>query len=803
MNTRIQKLRAESVNTQPSLSIERALIETAFYRENDGKYPIPVLRGMNFYEICKKKTIYIGEDELIVGERGPRPKAVPTFPELTCHTVEDFHVLRGRELQNYSIEEKDIEIYQRDVISYWQGRTQRERIFNHVPDTWRDLYEAGLFTEFMEQRAPGHTALDGKIYRTGMLDFKKQIEAQLEKLDFLNDPEATDKQDQLRGMAISCDAVILFAERHADMAERMACGLQKELKNYRDAGETEKADAAEIRIKELHKIAAVCRRVPAHAPRTFQEALQMYWFVHLGTITELNGWDAMNPGHLDQHLEPFYKQELAAGTLTREEAKELLACFWIKVNNHPAPPKVGITAKESGTYNDFTNINIGGVRKDGSSGVSEVSYLILEVIDELHILQPGSSVHIAKVTPDDFLHAACKVIRKGYGYPSVFNPDTYVQELVRQGKSLEDAREGGCSGCIEVGAFGKEAYLLTGYLNVPKILEITLNNGKDPVSGKQVSIQTGDPLLFKDFEELYAAFKKQLEYIVLQKVTVSNYIDRMFAKYAPATFLSVLMEDCIAKGKDYYNGGPRYNTSYIQCTGLGTVTDSFAALKKHVFEEKTVSMKQMLEAVARNFSGEEVLRQRIINRTPFFGNDDEYADDIAVRVYEDLFGAIDGKPNIKGEAYHMNMLSTTCHIYFGKVMGATPNGRLAGMPISDGTSPSQGYDTHGPSSVVKSLGKLDQTKSGGTLLNQRFIPNLLKKESDIEKLGKLIRTYFSLGGHHIQFNIVDTPTLRDAQRNPENYRDLLVRMAGYSDYFNDMNTDYQEEIIERTENACF
>lgn len=790
MNTRIQKLRAESVNIQPSLSIERALIETAFYRENDGKYPIPVLRGMNFYEICKKKTIYIGDDELIVGERGPRPGAVPTFPELTCHTAEDFQVLRGRELQNYSIDEKDIETYQREVISYWRGRTQRERIFNHVPDTWRDLYEAGLFTEFMEQRAPGHTALDGKIYRTGMLDFKKQIEAQLEKLDFLNDPEATDKQDQLRGMALSCDAAVLFAGRHAEMAEKMAAELQK-------------AAGPEKRIKELHKIAAVCRRVPAHAPRTFQEALQMYWFVHLGTITELNGWDAMNPGHLDQHLEPFYKQGLAAGTLTREEAKELLACFWIKVNNHPAPPKVGITAKESGTYNDFTNINIGGVRKDGSSGVSEVSYLILEVIDELHILQPGNSVHIAKVTPDDFLHAACKVIRKGYGYPSVFNPDTYVQELVRQGKSLEDAREGGCSGCIEVGAFGKEAYLLTGYLNVPKILEITLNNGKDPVSGKQVSIQTGDPLRFKDFEELYAAFKKQLEYIVRQKVAVSNYIDRMFAKYAPATFLSVLMEDCIAKGKDYYNGGPRYNTSYIQCTGLGTVTDSFTALKKHVFEEKTVSMQQMLEAVARNFSGEEVLRQRIINRTPFFGNDDEYADDIAVRVYDDLFGAIDGQPNIKGEAYHMNMLSTTCHIYFGKVMGATPNGRLAGMPISDGTSPSQGYDTHGPSSVVKSLGRLDQTKSGGTLLNQRFIPNLLKKESDIEKLGHLIRAYFSLGGHHIQFNIVDTPTLRDAQKNPGNYRDLLVRMAGYSDYFNDMNTDYQEEIIGRTENASF
>lgn len=803
MNTRIQKLREESVNLQPSLSIERALIETEFYRENDGKYPIPVLRGMNFYEICKKKTIYIGEDELVVGERGPKPKAVPTFPELTCHTVEDFNVLRTRELQRYTISDKDIETYQKKVISYWSGRTQRDRIFNHVPATWKNLYEAGLFTEFMEQRAPGHTALDGKIYRIGMLDFKKRIETEIAKLDFLNDPEATDKQDELRGMSISCDAAILFAERHAQEAEKMISVLEAKLKKIVGVGDDEKAIGIQKRIDELKKIADVCRWVPAHAPRTFYEALQTYWFVHLGTITELNGWDAMNPGHLDQHLEPFYTKEIADGTLTREEAKELISCFWIKVNNHPAPPKVGITAKESGTYNDFTNINLGGVKRDGTSGVSEVSYIILEVIDDLHILQPGSSVHIAKVTPDSFLTAACKVIRKGYGYPSIFNPDTYVQELVRQGKSLEDAREGGCSGCIEVGAFGKEAYLLTGYLNVPKILEVTLNNGVDPVTGKQVSIQTGDATQFKNFDELYCAFKKQLDYIVLQKVMVSNYIDRMFAKYAPATFLSVLMDDCIARGKDYYNGGPRYNTNYIQCTGLGTVTDSFATLKKHVFEDKTVTMKEMLSAVAANFKGKEVLRQTIINSTPFFGNDNEYADNIAVRVYEDLFSAIDGRPNIKGEAFHMNMLSTTCHIYFGKVMGATPNGRLATLPISDGTSPSQGCDTHGPSSVVKSLGKLDQKKSGGTLLNQRFIPNLLKKESDIEKLGKLVRTYFMLGGHHIQFNIVDTPTLRNAQQHPENYRDLLVRMAGYSDYFNDMNLDYQEEIIERTENASF
>jgi pyruvate formate-lyase/glycerol dehydratase family glycyl radical enzyme len=787
MNDRIQRLRKLSVETQPSLSIERALIETAFYKDNYGKVSIPELRALTYYELCKTQTIYLGEDELIVGERGPGPKAVPTFPELTCHSVEDLHVLNNRERQRYTISQEDIDTYEREVIPYWEGKTQRERIFNHVPEEWKAAYEAGLFTEFMEQRAPGHTALDGKIYRKGMLDFKKEITDHLARLDFLNDPEATDKSHQLKAMAIACDAVILFANRHADLAEAKAA---------------EEKDAE--RKKELLKIAEVCRHVPAHAPRNLWEAIQTYWFLHIGIISELNGWDAMNPGHFDQHLGPFYEREIAAGTLTRDEAKELISCFWIKVNNHPAPPKVGITARESGTYNDFTNINIGGLKPDGSDGVTEISYLMLEVIEELHILQPGSSVHISAKTPDRFLHAACRVIRQGHGYPSVFNPDIYILELMNQGKSLRDAREGGCSGCIEVGAFGKEAFLLTGYLNVPKILEVTLNNGIDPVTGKKAGIETGDPRTFSSFEELYQAFQRQLNFIVDQKIRVSNYIDRMFAKYAPAPLLSVVIDDCIEKGRDYYDGGPRYNTSYIQCTGLGTLTDSLTSLKKHVFEDGKYSMDEMLEAVAQNFEGKEVMRQTILNRTPFFGNDDEYADEIALRVYNDLLGAIDGKPNIKeGGVYHLNMLSTTCHVYFGKVMGASPNGRLAGKSISDGTSPSHGADTHGPSAVIRSLAKLDQTRSGGTLLNLRFLPSLLKKEEDIVKLGHLIRSYFTMGGHHVQFNIVDTATLRAAQKNPEAYKDLLVRMAGYSDYFNDMNEDLQQEVIDRTENESF
>ena len=793
MNERVRRLRQQNFDTPTTLSIERARIETAFYKENYGTMPIAVLRARNFYEICQKKTIYIGPDELIVGERGPVPKAVPTFPELTCHSVEDLHTLDTRELQSYHISQENIDIYEREVIPYWKGKTQRERIFNHVSREWEDAYHAGVFTEFMEQRAAGHTAMDGKMYHEGLLDVKQRIEERISRLDYIYDPEATDKQQELEAMAISCDAAILFAERHAELAEKLA---------------SEEQDAQ--RKKELEKIADVCHWVPAHAPRDFWEAIQMYWFVHLGTVTELNGWDSMNPGHIDQHLFPFYQKGVEEGKLTRDEAKELLSCLWIKFNNQPAPPKVGVTALESGTYNDFTNINIGGVDRNGCSATNELSFMMLEIQEELHELQPGLSIHIAENTPDDFLIEGIKVIRQGHGYPSIFNPDTYIKELMRDGKTLEDAREGGCSGCIEVGAFGKEAYLLTGYLNTPKILEITLNNGFDPISGKQLGPKTGDPRLFENFEQLYEAWHAQMVYFVNLKLSVNNYIERMFSLYAPATFLSLFIDDCIEKGRDYYSGGARYNTTYIQCTGLGTITDCFTTLKKHVYEDHRYTMDQMLKALASNWGenlddasekmNAEVMRQYIRNHTPFFGNDDEYADTIAVRVYEDLVKAIDNRPNTRGGRTRLNMLSTTCHNYFGSVCGATPNGRMAYFAISDGTSPAHGADSKGPSAVIKSLGKLDQTKSGGTLLNVRFVPNLLRRDEDLKKFASFVRTYFKFGGHHIQFNIVDAETLLDAQKHPDLYKDLLVRVAGYSDYFNDMTEQLQNEIIARTEN---
>jgi formate C-acetyltransferase len=786
MNDRVSRLRRESLEALPSVSIERALLLTGFYRENEGRWPAPLMRARAFHHLCTHKRVYLGDGELIVGERGPAPKATPTYPEITCHSVEDLEILGSRKLTSYEVAAEDIERFAAEVIPFWKGRSLRDRVLDELPGQWHDAYSAGVFTEFMEQRAPGHTVADGKIYRKGLFDFQREIAAALEALGDADDAESEARRHQLEAMDIAADAAIVFARRHAELARDKAA-----------------VEADPERRAELERIAEVCDRVPAHAPRDFHEALQAYWFYHLGVITELNGWDAFNPGHLDQHLGPFYERGLGDGSLSRDEAKELLGCFFVKFNNHPAPPKVGVTAAESGTYTDFANINLGGLSRDGEDAVNEISYLLLEVIDEMHLLQPSNNLQLSAKNPDRFLRTGLEVIRKGYGFPSVFNADAVVKELVRQGKTVEDAREGGTSGCVEAGAFGKEAYILTGYFNLPKLLELVLNNGVDPRTGKQLGPRTGDPAAFTTFDEFFAAWREQVDHFVEIKCRGNTIWERAYAEDAPAPFLSLIIDDCIANGRDYNAGGARYNTSYIQGVGIGSITDSLSAIKQHVFDDGGVTLAELREALSADFVGHEPLRQKLVNRTPRYGNDDDRADEIMVRCFEAFFEAVDGRPNGRGGKYHIDMLPTTCHVYFGSVIGAMPDGRRAGLPLSEGISPVQGADRKGPTAVFKSAAKMDHLRTGGTLLNQKFTPQLLEGKPGIDLLAGLVRGYFGMDTHHVQFNVVSAETLREAQMDPESHRNLIVRVAGYSDYFCDISRELQDEIIERTEHEGF
>ncbi len=781
---RVRRLREESLGTQPRIYMERAVLETEAYKKYEGTVSVPELRALTLRHFFEHKSISIHRGELIVGEKGDGPQSAPTFPELCCHTIDDMKIMDQRELIRFAVSEDDLRIQEETIIPYWENRSIRHRILASMSDEWKAAYECGIFTEFMEQRGPGHTVGSNKIYTKGLLDYQEDIRRAMDALDFVHDKDALHRKEELSAMRIACEAVMILGRRYEALAREMA------------AAETDPQWKA-----DLLTIAENCAVVPAHKPQTFHQALQMYWFVHLAVTSELNPWDSYSPGRLDQHVYPFYRDDVAAGRLTRDQALELLECLWVKFNNQPAPPKVGVTLKESGTYTDFANINTGGIAPDGSDGVNDVSYLILDCMDDMKLLQPSSNVQISRKTPMKFLLRACEISRKGWGQPAFYNTEAIVQELLAAGKSLEDARRGGTSGCVETGAFGNEAYILTGYFNLPKILELTLYNGYDHVAGRQLGLPLGSAEDFHSYEELLDAYHKQIDYFLDIKVKGSNIIESIYANYMPVPFLSVITNDCIATGRDYNAGGARYNTSYLQGVGIGTVTDSLAAIRYQVYDKKNITMKELLRAMREDFANDPQLLNLVQNYSPKYGNDDDYADDVMRSVFEYYRDAVTGRPNQRGGTYRVNMLPTTCHVYFGEVMLASANGRRAGKPVSEGISPDKGADTNGPTAVLRSCAKMDHLSTGGTLLNQKFTPSVVAGEDGLRQMANLIRAYFNMDGHHIQFNVIDRQTLLDAQAHPEEYKDLIVRVAGYSDHFRNLSRALQDEIIARTEQS--
>ena len=788
LNERIAKLRKESTSSAVRVSGERAALVTEFWSGGgaEGK-SIPVQRALAFKYLLERVSIPVEPGQLIVGLRGTGPNEVPTYPEISAHTMADLDALDRRANMPYRVDEKTRKLYELKVLPFWRGKSMRDLIFSSLSKEWKDAYEAGIFTEFMEQRAPGHTAGGARIFRMGVLDIKKEIHDKLATLD-PTDAEDAASLEELKGMDIAADAIITYADRYAA-----------------ELGDMARVEADEQRRGELLKMAEVCRWVPAHAPRNFWEALQHYWFVHVGVTYETNPWDAFTPGRLDQHLDDLYRRDLEEGEINRQMAKELLEAFWLKFNNQPAVPKVGVTLEESFTYNDFAKINIGGLKADGSEATNDLSYLILEVLGDMRTLQPNAAVLVSNKTPERFVAESLKVVNPGFGEPPFFNFDGVVVKMLRQGKSLRDARESGVSGCVETGALGKEAYVLTGYLNMPKILEITLNNGVDPRTGKRIGIPTGDPMKFTGFEELFGAFVEQLKFFVSVKTTGNDAIESLFAEHLPVPFLSIWLEDCVCNAADYNSGGARYNTNYIQVVGLGTVADSLASLKYNIFEKRRFEMREVLAAIRADYHGNEVMRQNFLNKTPKYGNDDLYVDGLARRVVDVAIGIIESHAPtpVRRASRRAYFLPTTAHVYFGRVTGATPDGRRAGLPVSEGVSPVQGADRKGIAAAFSSVGKIDWDQAGGALLNQKLSPDLLAGEEEIEKMARMIRAFFIMGGHHVQFNVVSAELLREAQARPQDFQDLMVRVAGYSDYFVNLPKGLQDEIIARTEQKEF
>ena len=783
LSPRLQRLKTAFENARPEVYVERALLVTAAYRESEGAPPA-IQRAQAMDYILRQGTVLIKEDELIVGCKTPTPLGSPLYPEFNCKWIrEEIDTIDQRFETAFHISEETKRQLKELVIPYWDGNTVYDRIVERVPAESLEAVDEGLFFHYYLNRSIGHITVDyRKVLKHGFSGIRRQVQSMLDSIVGVEDDRAEEKRRYYDALLTVVDAVIHFAHRHADLADSMASACE---------------DPA--RRAELEQIARVCRSVPENPAESFREALQSFWLTHLVLNLESNSY-AISPGRFDQYIFPFYEQDLAAGRIDAGRAQELLNCLWIKFAELTVV-KEGGTAKASNTYADFQNLNVGGLKADGSDGVNAISFMCLQAQMNLQLPQPQLSCLISSKSPQAFLLKACELARMGTGMPAVYNADELVLALMDKGKSLVDARTGGINGCVEITGQGNDFMASSGYINLSKALELTLNNGASLTTGRHWGPDTGPVEQFGSMEDLYQAFDTQIESMVALKHQYDMGAMAAFAEVCPVLCTSLLVDDCIAEARDYHDGGAHYDLPMMCGVGAGTVADSLAAIDHFVYAKNRFSLDQLVRAMRDNYVGHEELQRLVSQKAPKFGNDDEAADQQAVRLVNSFVRILKGYTNSRGNPYAANMIPTTTHLPFGDKTAASPDGRLNGAPLAEGISPVQGKDLAGPTAVVRTMAKIDHAATAGTLLNMKFSPDTLAGDLGLRKFAALIRTYFDLGGHHMQFNVVSRQTLLDAQQDPASYRSLLIRVAGYSDYFVMLSKDVQDEVISRTEHG--
>jgi len=766
----------------PELFPHRAVAATRGFLETEGQ-PLALRKARMIERILREHPVRIQDGEMIIGMKTLKPRGSPVFPEINCSWVErDLDIMATRPNTPFFVAEETKRILRKEVFPYWRGRQMYDRIMEAVPPEIWHAEERGVIYNYFTSRTIGHFAADyEKVLSQGMIGVMAEVDASLRKLHF-EDPRYIHKKQFLESLLIVCRAASEFAFRHAAEARRLA-SLEK------DPG----------RRSELEKTAAICSRVPAEPARDFREALQSFWFVHLILNLETSG-HSISPGRFDQYMYPYLNLSLDSGGMNRDEAQELLDLVWVKLDEITLAKNSG-ESDTSSSYPDFQQLNIGGFGPDGQDATNDLSFMCLDALERTKLPQPQLSAQVSTKTPPKFLRRCSEVIRYGMGMPALFNSDLIVLGMVNRGKSLADARRGSINGCVSPYCDGRDRAASTGYFNLAKTFELAMNDGRDRQTGEQLGPKTGEANSFPTFESFINAFKAQITHFVSMKVKYDNIVRDLYAAYCPVPFTSALMEDCIGKAVDWHQGGARYNQAVMSGVGVGTVADSFSAVKKHIFEDKKYSLAELNKALDEDFRGHEAVLRNLLDHTPHYGNDNDEADSLAL-LGQDLFcGEVEKHRDIQGARYFVDLLPTTAHIALGRLTGATPDGRRSGHWLSEGVSPVQGHDRNGPTSAAKSVAKLDHARCNGTLFNLKFNPQCLRTDGDIQKLADLIRGYFDLGGFHVQINIIDQETLREAQKFPENYRNLIVRVAGYSDYFVLLSRDIQEEIISRTEHG--
>ena len=768
--------------TPPELHAERAVSVTHCYRETEG-LPLFTRRGRMLQRIVSEHSVQIQQGELIVGMKTLTPRGSPVFPEINCSWVErDLDRLATRSNTPFFVSDRTKQILRAEVFPYWKDRQISDRITAAVPaDIWR-ADERGLIYNYFRSRTIGHiNAGYEKVLTKGMAGIIADVEGSLSRLDN-HARDFVHKRQFLESVILACEAGVSLAGRYAAETLRLAA-----------------AEPDPLRRAELERTAAILNRVPAKPAVTFQEALQSFWMTHLMINLETDG-HAFGPGRFDQYLYPYYRHSIDSGEITQSHAQELLDLIWVKFDEITLAKDSG-EAQTSSSYPEFQNLNIGGLTREGHDAVNEVSYLCLDALEHTMLPQPGLSAQIASLTPPKFLLRCCEVLRLGTGMPAMFNADSMVLGMVNRGKTLGDARASSLNGCVATFCGGKDRMASSGYFNLAKALELSLNNGVDRLTGEVLGPQTGDPRDFTCFEEVVAAFKVQVEHFVSLKVRYDNTVRDIYASYCPVPFTSAVIDDCIANAVDWHSGGSHYKIATMSGVAVGTVADALSAIRKHVFDDHTFGMAELIDALDCNWKGQEILRQTLVNKTPHYGNDDDYADELAVRVQDIFCTAVESHRDTQGAHYWVDLLPTTSHIALGELTGATPDGRQAMAWLSEGVSPVQGHDRKGPTASNRSVAKLDHARTNGTLLNIKISPQTVKSDRDLHNLAALIRAYFAQGGFHMQFNIIDRKTLLDAMDRPELHRDLLIRVAGYSDYFVLLSKEIQHEILSRAEHG--
>ena len=783
----IEAIRQNYVNAKPQISTQRARIWTDSHKATEGK-PVAIRRAQAFYDCCDRLEVHIFDGELVVGAIGEFRKCGILTPEFSWLWVDrEMDSFATRPQDPYLMTDEQRAFVRKEIFPYWKGKSLEEAFLARLPEDTRKIgVDTGILDNDSKWRqAVGEITPDYQdvLFKKGFGGIIREAEAHIAALDPTK-PEDLEKKDFYESVLLTSKGIIRYANRYAEAADQMA--------------ETEKDP---VRAAELRQIAANCRKVPEHPPESFYEAIQFLWFVQVGGILSENPL-SLNPGRFDQYMDPYYEADIARNAITPDFAQELVEALWLKYSEWVWTISAN-TADYFAGYNQFQNLTVGGKTREGGDGTNPVTFMALKATEELKSHQPGLSVRVHADCPKEFLDGVTHLVSKGTGFPAIHSDSVGYQMLINAGYEPDDARDWNNCGCVVPHYRKTGEWTAAVNMNFGSALEYALNEGKSLMTGEKMGLDEKPAGTFASYEEVEDAFYRQFDNLCRHAIILTVEAQRLHVEMVPRPFLSSCIEHCMETGTDLSKGGAKYNIGpVITGIGLAVVANSLAAVKKLVFEDKVCDMATLAKALQANWEGYEDLREQA-KAAPKYGNDDDYVDAIAQKLANHFYHEIHQYKDIFGSPFLTAFMGISNYIPMGRVLGATPDGRKNGEPSSEGVSPFVGTDTSTPLAAMRSTAKLNQeVHSGGTLLNLRLNPELVATKRGQANLGAMIQTLFSLGAFHVQFNCISSETLRDAQAHPENYKDLLVRVAGYSTQFVNLSKSMQDAIIARTEHAC-